>query len=95
LSDAVGAGKLLVAMLQVGDPIPVTVVLAGQVMFGACVSFTCTVKEQVRKFVLLPDASVARHTTVVVPELKNAPLAGPELFVTVTPEQLSEPTGVA
>lgn len=73
---------------------PVTVVLAGQVRLGACVSFTCTTKEQVELFVLLPEASVARQITVVAPVLKKAPLAGPDTLATNTPEQLSEPTGV-
>ena len=46
---------------------------AGQLMLGACVSFTVTVKEQV---VVLPAASVAVAVTVVVPTLKAAPEAG-------------------
>ena len=41
-----------------------TVMFEGQVIAGACVSFTVTVKVQV---VLLLDASVAVAVTVVVP----------------------------
>ena len=55
-------------------PFAATVVmLLGQVMTGACVSFTVTVKEQVA---VLPFTSVALATTVVVPTLKVEPEAG-------------------
>src|SRR5687767_2543955 len=52
LSAAVGLGT---AMVAVHTPAPVlATILAGQVIVGACVSFTVTVKEQVA---VLPAAS--------------------------------------
>ena len=48
----------------------VAVTLAGHTTLGACVSFTVTVKLLVA---VLPDASVAVYTTVVVPTGKIAP----------------------
>jgi hypothetical protein len=67
------------------------VTFAGQVMFGACVSFTVTVNEQLA---VLLDASVTEQFTVVVPLLKVAPEAG--VHVTApTPGQLSVAVGVA
>jgi hypothetical protein len=69
----------------VHDPIGVVaVILAGQVILGACVSFTVTVNVQVA---VLPDASVAVDVTVVVPLGKKLPDAGE--LTTVTPGQLS------
>src|SRR5437763_704266 len=59
-------------------------ILAGQTITGACVSFTLTVNVQVA---VLPAASVAVAVTVVVPTGKKDPDAG--LVVTVTPGQLS------
>ena len=58
--------------------------LAGQVIVGACVSFTVTVNEQVA---VLPPASVAVQLTGVVPFGKAEPEAGVQ--ATVTPGQLS------
>jgi len=68
----------------------VTVTLAGQVIAGACVSLTVTVK--VHGADVLPAASRAVQVTVVVPIVKNVPLAGEQ--VVVTAEQLSEAAGV-
>ena len=62
----------------------------GQVIDGASVSLTFTVKEQL---VLLPLASVTVKVLVVVPTGKVAPLARPAVCVVVEPEQLSVPTG--
>ena len=69
----------------------VTVILAGQVTVGACVSCTVTVKVQVI-FGLFGTASDAVTVTVVVPTGKKLPDAG--LAVTVTPGQLSVPVGI-
>jgi hypothetical protein len=57
---------------------------AGQVITGACVSTTVTVKLHEA---VLPDASVAVAVTVVVPFGKVEPEGG--LLTTVTPGQLS------
>ena len=64
-----------------------TVALAGQVIVGAWLSFTVTLKEQVA---VLPDASVTRNKLDVVPIGKVAPLARPASWATVCPGQLSE-----
>ena len=56
----------------------VAVTLEGHTTLGACVSFTVTVKLLVA---VLPDASVAVYTTVVVPTGKVLPDAGNELMV--------------
>jgi len=61
-----------------------TVILAGQVMDGGCVSFIVMVNVQVAVF---PTASVAVEVTVVVPTGKKLPDAG--TLTTVTPGQLS------
>ena len=63
----------------------------GQVIFGASVSFTFTVKEQVAVFML---ASVTFQTLVVVPTGKKEPLVSPLTNVTVAVEQLSDAAGV-
>ena len=81
LSVAVGANVTALPQVPVVD---VVVILEGQVITGACVSFTVTVKVQVD---VLPWASVAVAVTVVVPTGKNDPLVGD--VVTVTPGQLS------
>lgn len=57
-----------------GVPLPVTVVELGQVMLGSSVSVTITCMEQV---LVLPAASVARKTTVLVPTGKADPLGRP------------------
>src|SRR2546426_6235575 len=57
---------------------------AGQLICGASLSVTVTVKLQVE---VLPCASVAVLVTVVVPTAKLLPLAG--ALATVTPAQLS------
>ena len=57
---------------------------AGQVIVGASVSLTRTVKVQVA---VLPEAPVAVQVTVLVPLAKTLPLVG--LQLTLTPAQLS------
>jgi len=61
----------------------------GQVMLGACVSFTVIVKVH---DAVLPTPSVAVHVTVVVPFANVAPEAGKQF--TVGLEQLSVAVGV-
>jgi hypothetical protein len=64
--------------------------LAGQVIDGACVSLTVTVNEQLAE---LPAASITLQLTVVVPLAKAVPEAG--LHVTgPMPGQLSVAVGV-
>ena len=63
---------------------------AGHVATGACVSLTVTVNEHV---LVLFEASVAVHVTVVVPTGNVAPDAGTHTTVTGT-GQLSAPVGV-
>jgi hypothetical protein len=53
---------------------------AGQVITGAWISFTVTVKLQVD---VLPATSVACHTLVVVPTGNTLPLGSPDKRVTV------------
>jgi len=67
-----------------------TVILDGQVIDGAWLSFTVTVKLQVLVF---PVASVTLKVLVVVPTGKVAPLANPAVWVVVAPLQLSVPVG--
>ena len=72
-------GQLSVAVTAyvtgaVQEPTAVVVtIFTGQVITGACVSFTLTVKVQVA---VLPAPSVAVLVTVVVPTGKKLPLAG-------------------
>ena len=54
-------------------------IFPGQVIAGGCISFTVTVNEQVE---VLPAASVARHTFVVVPTGNTLPLGRPDTSVT-------------
>ena len=61
---------------------------AGQVTFGASLSTMITLKPQVRP---LPLASVALHTTKLVPFGKLEPLGGVQLVA--TPGQLSVAVG--
>jgi hypothetical protein len=90
LSDTVGAGKVTVALLEIGQVCAATAVtFAGQVIVGGCVSLTVIVNEQLA---VLPEASLTLHVTVVVPAGKNTPLAG-EQTGTPTPGQLSETVG--
>ena len=63
---------------------------AGHVATGACVSLTVTVNEHE---LVLFDASVAVHVTVVVPIANSVPLAG--THTTVVPGQLSDVVGSA
>jgi len=65
------------------------VMFAGQVIDGACVSFTVTVNVHVA---VLLDVSVAVHVTVVTPFVNTVPLAGTQLAV--APGQLSVGVGV-
>ena len=67
-----------------------TVMFAGHVSVGACVSLTVTEKTQIPVFV---EASVAVQITDVVPTGKVEPEAG--THATVAPGQLSEAVGVA
>ena len=90
LSDTVGAGKLTVAVLEIGQVCAATVVtFAGQVIEGGCVSLTVTVKLQEA---VLFEVSVAVQVTVVVPFGKVAPDCGTQL--TVGFEQFSLAVGV-
>ena len=66
-----------------------TVIFEGLTITGAN-PLTVTVNEQSVK---LPDASVARYVTVVVPIENVEPLARPAVLTVVAPEQLSVPTG--
>jgi len=63
---------------------------AGQVIEGACVSFTVTLNEHEPG---LPLASFAVQVTVVVPFGNVEPLAGAQV-TEPTPGQLSEAVGV-
>ncbi len=69
-----------------------TVIAAGQAMTGDCRSLMVTVNWQV---VVLPAASVARKTFVVVPTGKVEPLDRPDIWTEVAPGQLSVAAGVA
>ena len=65
------------------------VILAGQVIAGACVSFTVTVNEQVD---VLPTPSVAIQTLVVVPIGNVPPLGIPDTSAVGTGEEyVTEP----
>lgn len=68
----------------------VLVTFAGQVIVGACVSLTVTVK--VHGDDILPEASVAVQLTVVVPTGNVDPDAG--VHTTVAPGQLSSDVAV-
>ena len=75
LSDTVGAGKVTVALLEIGQVCAATAVtLAGQVIVGGCVSFMVTVNEQL-------GPAVVVQVTVVVPTGKNEPEAGLQVIV--------------
>ena len=67
-----------------------TLMLAGQVMVGAWLSTTVTVKEQVAVTAL---EAVTTNVLVVTPTGKLAPDARPTVWVVVAPGQLSVPTG--
>ena len=89
LSDTVGAGKVTVALLEIGQVCAATAVtFVGQVIDGGCVSLTVTVKVQEA---VLFELSVAVQVTVVVPLRKVEPEAGAQ--VAVTPGQLSVGVG--
>jgi hypothetical protein len=78
------AVTLNVTLLAHEPAAALTVMLAGQLMAGNCVSRTVTVKVQV---LLLPLLSRATFVTVVVPTGKAAPLAG--VLVMLVTAQLS------
>ena len=67
-----------------------TLMFAGQVMTGAWLSTTVTVKEQVAVTAL---AAVTTKVLVVTPTGKLAPEARPTVWEVVAPGQLSVPTG--
>jgi hypothetical protein len=67
------------------------VILAGQAIAGACVSFTVTMNEQLELF---PDKSITAQVTVVTPFAKRVPDAGLQVGEP-TPGQLSLTAGVA
>jgi hypothetical protein len=87
LSEAVGAGKLTAVLVESGQVCAATAVtLAGQVMVGACVSLTVTVKEHItlscrvvsssqQKIVPVSPVALSTTTRVQVPSfglpLKN------------------------
>ena len=86
LSDTVGAGKVTVALLEIGQVCAATAVtFAGQVIVGGCVSLTVIVNEQLA---VLPEASLTLHVTVVMPLGKVEPEGGLQTGVP-TPRQLS------
>lgn len=68
-----------------------TVVLAGAMIVGGCVSLTVTVNVHTESG-LLGLASFAVTVTVVTPTGKNEPLAG--VAITVAPGQLSDTVGI-
>ena len=78
------AVTLKVTLLAQVPPLVLTLALAAQVMAGASVSLTVTVKEQVLVF---PWPSSAKQFTVVAPSAKLLPLAGEQ--VTLAVPQLS------
>jgi hypothetical protein len=85
-SPGTGVVKVTTMLLRGGQVSAVTaVIFCGQLIVGACVSFTVTVNEQVA---VLPPASVAVQVTVVVPMGKGDPEAGEHMAV--APGQLSE-----
>jgi hypothetical protein len=75
LSPMVGALQVIAGDEQVPDAVFVAI-LAGQVIVGAWLSTTVTVKLQL---FVLPLASVAVHVTVLLPVAKLEPLAGTQL----------------
>ena len=93
LSAAVGLEYITTALHTPLVIVPVALILAGQVIVGATLSVTVTVKEQV---LVLPAPSVAFHTTMLLPLGKLEPLARPLIRVTAGAglEQLSVAVGV-
>lgn len=86
---SVGVGVAYVATAEQSPAAVLSVMFAGQVMLGFCVSFTRTVNVQVA---VLLEASVAVQVTVVVPTWKVEPDAGEQ--EAVAPGQLSVGVGV-
>ena len=68
-----------------------TEMFSGQVIVGAWVSFTVTVKAQVE---VLFAASVTLKVLVVTPTANDDPEAKPAVWIVLWPEQLSVPDGV-
>ncbi len=89
LSVGVGTVQLTFAP-QRFSPLP-TLMFAGQVTEGNCVSLMVTVKLQ---FAVCRLPAVTTKVLVVVPTGKVAPLARPAVCAVLAPEQLSAPTGV-
>jgi len=89
LSAAAGVAYVTTAVHRFGSV--AFVMLAGQVIVGACISFTVTVKLQLE---LLPDASLTEQLTVVMPLANVAPEAGLHVGAP-TPGQLSLTAGAA
>jgi len=82
--------KLTGALVAIGqDEAAATLKFAGQVIEGACVSFTVTVKVQLDR---LFEESFTEQATVVVPTGKNEPDAGVQEGVP-TPGQVSLTVG--
>ena len=69
--------------------VAVALMLAGQLITGAWLSTTVTVKEQVA----VPPPAVTTKVFVETPTGKLAPLARPAAWLVVAPGQLSVPTG--
>jgi hypothetical protein len=88
LSTPVGAVKVTTFEQRPGSLVPV--MLPGQVIVGASVSVTVTVKLQEAEF---PELSETVKVLNVVPTGKAAPLARPAVWVVVALGQLSVPEG--
>ena len=85
-----GVPKVTLVAVQ---PVLVTVVtFPGQLIVGAWVSLTVTLKLH---NALLPEPSVTLNVFTVTPVGKVAPLASPAVWIVDAPEQLSVPTGAA
>ena len=82
---------LVCTALHCPASVPVVILLGQPLIVGSSLSSTVIVKEQDAVF---PEPSVAVYVTVVVPTLKDAPLAGPEVSEALAPEQLSFTEGV-
>ena len=89
LSETVGV-EYETTLLQEPEP-ALTVMDDGQEATGSMPSKTVTLKEHVAT---LPEASVPRKATVVVPMGKKPPEGGPAILVKEPPEQLSLKDGL-
>jgi hypothetical protein len=81
---SLGTGVANVTVAEHCPAAALLTMLAGQFNAGGCVSLTVTSNEH---WLVLPDASVAVHVTVVVPTGKLEPLDGSQ--TTPVPGQLS------